>query len=1069
MLQRARFFWASRVLIATAFFVLSLASAFGMDVENASIDIAKIIVEAEDGRKKKKRVGVVAELYIIDNGNERYVGTTGVDGVLKLTPPERCIRRERIQARPEADTLFHDSPKEDCRPEMSFIVAQAIEEIIVTGSRIPRTLLDEAGPIAILTSEDLGRSGLTSVADFLQRLPVSGGSLNTRFNSSGNFGSPPDGGGIGAGAALVDLRFLGSKRVLVLVDGIRWVNESSASGVSSTTDLNTIPNSIIEQIEVLKDGASSVYGSDAIAGVVNIITKKDFDGLEISAYAGAFDEGDGETQEFSLSIGSKGERSSVFLNLNFVDQKNILARDRAQSSTPIPLVTSGQGGSSGTPQGRFFLDHPGPDGIFGTPDDFGVDCALNDGVTGTPFFDVNSPCNGDDYHPFTTADRFNFSQFNLVLTPSKRTSVYGQAQYVLSDNVSLYIKGLYNNRQSTNQAAPEPLFIGPEAGNGNLLDTISVDVTNPFNPFGFTIDAASNSFFMGRRPLEGGPRIFNQNVNTFYVVGGLQGQFYATDRDFYWDINVAMSENRADQIKMGGYNSANLRQALGPVANCTAPCVPFNFFGGQGSGGGTITQAMLDFVGFIQKDVSEQELLDITANIIGEIVELPAGPLGFAVGYEHREQDAFFLPDSVVISGESAGVPSSPTAGGFDTDEFYAEFNVPILADRLWAEYLELSAAVRTSDYSTISSETTTKFGLIYRPTENILFRGTFSEGLRAPGIGELFASASRFDQTLNDPCSDFNGMIPGNMPADPQTIANCITLGVPTDGSYVQFNPQISVTTGGNPNLQPETVDSITIGGVYDAGWVKNVSWIDRLKFELTYYSHELDGAIQALDAEVQLSNCVATLDPTLCGGISRTPGGVINAFSNQLTNIGGIDTSGWDFSVNYVSPKTDVGTFSISWQSTFLDEFIQIIPTSTGFIDVLLEGTETGDPEQAYPEYKSTLIVNWLGGDWNTSLTFRFIDSVTEACTGLGGLGLCSDEANELNKIDSTTYLDIQGTWRPQILDSALAITLGFNNVLDEGPPPCFSCALNGFDATTYEIPGVFGYVRVSWKHSF
>ena len=175
-----------------------------------------------------------------------------------------------------------------------------------------------------------------------------------------------------------------------------------------------------------------------------------------------------------------------------------------------------------------------------------------------------------------------------------------------------------------------------------------------------------------------------------------------------------------------------------------------------------------------------------------------------------------------------------------------------------------------------------------------------------------------------------------------------------------------------------------------------------------------------------------------------------------------------GWDFSINYLSPETGAGIFSISWQSTFLDEFVQIVPTSTGFIDVVLEGTETGDPEQAYPEFKSTLIVNWLRGDWNASLTLRLIDEVTEDCTGLGGLGLCSDEANELNKIDSTTYLDIQGTWRPQFLDSALAITLGLNNVLDEDPPPCFSCALNGFDATTYDVPGIFGYVRAVYSFS-
>ena len=947
----------------------------------------------------------------------------------------------------------------DANAQQDTSADETLEEVIVTGSRIRRNPLDEASPVLQISKEDINRSGLTSIGDYLQRLSSSGGALNTRFNSSGNFGFPPDGGGIGAGAAQMDLRFLGAKRTLILVDGVRWVNGSSASGVSSATDLNTIPVGIIDRIEVLEDGASSLYGSDAISGVVNIITKKDFDGLEISAYTGGYDEGDGQTQEYNISLGSAGERTSVFLNIGLSDQDEVLARDRAQSSTPIPFVTTGQGGSSGTPQGRFFLTDPNTG--------MGVDCTINDGVTGIPFYDPNDPCGaGDDFHPFTTADRFNFSQFNLVLTPSQRTNVYAQATHKITDSVSMYVKALFNNRQSTNQAAPEPLFIGPEAGNGNLLDTISVDVTNPYNPFGFTVDSSTNAYFFGRRPLEGGPRIFEQNVDTYYVGAGLTGDFEMGPGRYYWDINAITSQNRADQIKRGGYNSRKLQQALGPVSECQAPCVPFNFFGGQGSGGGTITQEMLNWVGFIQKDVSEQELNLVSANITGDLFELPAGMFQFAAGFEHREQDGFFQPDAVVVAGESAGVPSSPTAGQFDVDEFYVELSIPLLSDVALADTLDLSIAARTSDYSTFGNETTSKYGIKWRPVDNFLVRASVAEGLRAPGIGELFGSAARFDQTLDDPCSDFNGTIPGNTPADQQTINNCITLGVPSDGSYVQFNPQISVTTGGNPALQPEEADSVMFGFVYDASWAENVEWIEALQAEVTYYDHEVNGAIQALDAEVQLAGCVATLDPGLCSGISRTSGGVINNFSNQLTNIGGIETSGYDFTLRYSSPETSIGRWQINWMTTVLDEYVQVVPTSTGFVDVALEGTETGDPEQAYPELKSTVTAELLRDRWSVAGTLRYIDAVTEACTGLGGLGLCSDEANELNEIDSTFYLDLQGNWRPGALSDQLMLTFGINNVTNEDPPPCFSCALNGFDATTYDVPGVFWYARATWS---
>ena len=932
-----------------------------------------------------------------------------------------------------------------------------IEEVLVTGSRIRQDPLSQGSPIVTISEEDISRSGLTSLGDFLQRLTSSGGGLNSRFNSSGNFGFPPDGGGIGAGAAQIDLRFLGSNRTLVLVDGIRWVSGSSASGVSSATDLNTIPTSIIERIEVLEDGASSLYGSDAIAGVVNIITKKDFEGFEMEGYAGAFDEGDGETQELHISLGSRGERSRVFFNVGYVNSEEISASDREQARTPIPFVTTGAGGSSGTPQGRFILDDP----ITGNS----IDCTLNDGVTGVPVFDPNNPCNGDDFHPFTTADRFNFSPFNLVSAPSERTNIYAQGQYDIASNVTFYIKGLFNNRKSVNQAAPEPLFLGPGGGANDILDQIIIDETNPFNPFGFTIDPATNpEYFIGRRPLEGGPRIFEQDVNTFYIGLGFQGDFNLGGRKYYWDVNLASSENRADQIKQGGYNAARISQALGPVADCQDPCVPLNFFGGQGDGSGTITQEMLDFISFTQKDVSEQELYDLTANISGDLFDLPAGPLAFAAGFERRTQDGFFQPDAVVVAGESTGVPSTPTRGGFEVDEYYLELQVPILTDLPGADLLDLSLAIRSSDYSTFGEESTGKAGLKYRPVSNLLFRATFSEGLRAPGIGELFGSAARFDQTLDDPCSDFNGV--NGTPASPEVVANCIALGVPADGSYAQINPQISVTTGGNRELAPEESDSQTYGIVYDANWVDKVSWIEQLQFEATYYDHEVEGAIQALDADVQLNGCINTLDPTLCSGITRGSGGNINGFANQLTNIGGIETSGYDVNVTYLSPVYSFGQFKVSWQNTFLDEFVEIIPTSSGFLDVELEGTETGDPEQAYPELKSSIITEYFYNNWTFASTIRYIDEVTEDCIdAIIGTGLCSNDAAGQNELDATIYVDFQATWQPLGSDQ-LTLTAGINNLFDEDSPTCFSCALNGFDATTYDIPGSFGYMRFNWK---
>jgi len=938
------------------------------------------------------------------------------------------------------------------------------EEMLVTGSRIRQDPLEEKAPLMMLDRADIDRTGLTSLGELVGRLTTSGSPLTTRQNNSGNAGFPPDGGGIGAGAAQADLRNLGTKRTLVLVDGLRWVSESSASGVGAAVDLNSIPLSAIERIEVLEDGASAIYGSDAIAGVINVITKKNFDGMELAGYVGTYDEGGG-TQDYSITFGKDTDDMSFLFSLGYVEQKRIRASEIQQASTPIPFVTDGTGGSSGTPQSRINFFDPNTN--------LEIDCTTNDGVDG-PVYDPANPCAGDDFHPFTTADRFNFAPFNLVLTPSERVNIYTQVQYKLADRVQLYAKGMYTNRESTNQAAPEPLFIGPDAGNGNLMDTIGVDVTNPFNPFGFTLNADPtagpvNFVFAGRRPLEAGPRIFNQDVSTWYVAGGLQGDFDAWGQTFYWDANAISAQNRADQIKQGAFNSSHIKLALGPVDTCAAVpgCVPLNFFGGQGSdGSGTITSDMLSWIGFTQKDVAQQDLFEFSANISGDILDLPAGGLAFAAGVAHREQEGFFQPDAVVVAGETAGIPALPTRGAIDVDELYGEINIPLLEGVFLAQYLEVSGAVRYSDYD-LFDDTITQFGLNWKPINDLLVRATVSEGFRAPTIGELFGSAARFDQTLTDPCSDFL-----NLGQSQQTIDNCIALGVPADGSYVQFNPQISTATGGNDLLTPETADSYTVGFVYAPEWATDASWTNGIEFEFTYWNHEVENAIQAFEAQIQLDGCVDSGDPNdfLCDGIGRTANGVINAFDQRLTNIGGIDTSGYDINLIWTSPEFGIGQFVASWYNTILDEYTEIVPISvTDFGEIVREGTENGDPERAWPELRSTFILEWMRDQWSAAWTLRYLDDVTESCSGGAETIVpspCSDVSGGTNKLDSVAYNDLQATWRPGRFDENLDLTVGINNLFDEDPPACYSCALNGFNGNVYDIPGQFYYARLTYR---
>ncbi|WP_244244140.1 TonB-dependent receptor [Marilutibacter alkalisoli] len=931
--------------------------------------------------------------------------------------------------------------------------ARTLDTVTVTGTRIKKAEIEGQVPINTITREDLDRTGLTSLGDIIQELTGSGSALNTKFNSSGNFGFPPDGGGVGAGSAQVDLRHLGSKRVLVLVDGVRWVSEASASGVGASTDLNTIPLAIVERIEVLEDGASSLYGSDAIAGVVNIITRRNLDGGQISVGYGEYGKGDGGNTNIDLSWGMTTDRSSLFLGLSHVDQRRISAADREQSRFPVP-GTGLAFGSSGTPTGRFIFCDParaaGTPGFCGDDDNPGMayDITPDSGVT-SPVFDPNDP-NGGDFHQFSTADRFNYSPYNLLLTPSKRTGLFGQFRFDITDNLQWYVKALGNRRESTNQAAPEPIFLGPAAGTGNpLSDNIVISAANPYNPFGIDLDSSSNLVLIGRRPVEGGPRVFEQEVDTQYLATGLEGTFDVGTRSWFWDVNLAYSKNKAEQTNYGSYNIFNIALALGDPAACAAVagCVPLDIFGE-----GTITNEMLAFIQPVVRDRSEQELSLFSANLSGDLFDNWAGTVAFATGYEYRKYEGWYRPDPLTVAGHYNGVPSLPTAGDYDVNELYAEFSVPLF-DNGAGQKLDLSLAGRYSDYSTFGGEFTPKYGLRWQVADELVLRATYAEGFRAPSIGELFGSDSRFDAQLRDPC-----LIGTDGSPPTGNAANCAALGVPTGA--IQVNPQISVVTGGNPDLEPERSRSFSTGFVYSPAFVVDAGIAERLDLEVTFYRHNLEGAVQAIDAQTQLDLCVATLDPLFCGGITRASTGGISSFNNRLTNLGSIKTDGWDFDVFWTLPETTAGRFKVAWQNTWVTRYEAV--GAAGQVQPRRIGVEVND--SAVPDWTSNFVVDWTRNAWNASWTVRHISELKEQCGDASFSPFCSDPAAGTNTLDATTYHDLQVGYRFDWL-KGLNLTAGANNVFDKDPPICLSCSLNGYDASTYDIPGGrFFYVRAN-----
>ena len=634
------------------------------------------------------------------------------------------------------------------------------------------------------------------------------------------------------------------------------------------------------------------------------------------------------------------------------------------------------------------------------------------------------------------------------MTPSERIGAFASWEQDLGNDTRLRVRVSYADRHSANQAAPLPLFLGQAAGNGTILDDTVIDVTNPYNPFGFTLDTSTYSAIY-RRLVEAGPRHFEQDVQTWDVAATLDGQWSLFGQDWYWDVNATWGQNNAAQSFTGDVNVANLQQALGPIAGCVAPCVPLNLFGGAGA----ITPAMLAFIGYTEHNASESELADFSANLTGDLTELPAGPLAVAMGYEHRRVSGSFDPDPVTEAGLTSDIPARSGSGEYDVDELYGEVRVPILSDSPFAYRLEGSLAARAFKYSTSGADSTLSAGLRWRPTEEILLRGSWGQGFRAPSVGELFGGGSRFDATISDPCSDFNATVGSanggrDTPQSSTIIANCIANGTPASGSYLQANPQLPVFVRGTETLTPETSESWNLGFVWRPSWLEDTAWSDSVTFEVNYASIAIDDAIQAQDPNTVMNICVNTGQ---CSAITRAPNGAVRAIDDPLSNGGFVDTHAIDFTITWTSPAWSMGRFSVVSNINHLIDYID------GATDPAehREGVERGAPTQGFPEWKAQTTLNWDWQDWGASITNRYVSSLLEVNNGG-------------TTMSAVSYWDLQMRWSPAtIADGHLQLALGVNNLFDEATPGCFSCDVNNMDPGVHDAPGRFGYVRIAYKH--
>jgi iron complex outermembrane receptor protein len=894
-----------------------------------------------------------------------------------------------------------------------------MEEVVVTGSRIKRSDTTSISPISVLSEADLKMSGNLTLENFIQDMPaVNGGDFGSGVNN-GNFGN-----------ATVSLRGLGPNRTLVLVNGKRFASQS----VNGYVDLNSIPTAIVDRVEVLRDGASTVYGSDAIAGVVNVITKKNFEGVDFDFGYNVSDENDGDMFSLSATFGNTFDKGNFVLSAQVTKRDEIFQGDRKYSA--CPFFDDGTqkicGGSATTTPAGF------------TP--LGADSATGaqvvDGTTGQP-------------RPYDAArDAFNYATKSYTITPQDVYSAYAAVNYEIFDSsafgvVNSSLEMNFSARNSDQLLAPIGTFGGWHTGQAH-----------PDNPYGdvLCVDSplctAPQAVGTSRRLAEAGGRNQTQDVNTWRIGAGLDGEF---SNGWTWDVNYTVARWVDTQRDEGGVLRPRIEEMLDPVLCALNEDCPgiFNPFISDSM---TAEQVAYGFVGINTKAESKLNILQL--NVAGDMgnFALPGGAIGWAVGYENRRESAASKPDGGAAIGSVAFTPGETTAGHFTVDEFYGEIVVPILSGRPWAEVLTFEASARYTDVDFLDdTETVFKVAGEWAPIEDIRIRATFSEGFRAPNISELFLGQQQSAETYTDPCRNY-----GTSGTDATTVTNCQADGLAPDFNIATF--QATTLQGGNPDLEPETSETYTVGLIITPRFLENFT------LTLDYFDIEITDAIGSAPTSEVISSCYSSAgfsDP-LCAlivgpaypGVDETPSPAAPTRRNTNLQLSGIlqtsanlatyETSGVDFMADY-GIDSSFGFIDLNMTGTWLDKY-DYLPFAGGDL-VELSGNFGGDVAWGSPatfaEWQVNYRVSLTRDNWGTSLIARYQAATDDIAAAVGNLE---------NEADSITYWDIQGYYKWK----ATTFTAGVRNLTDEDPP--YVTAYDDMNTIqfSYDTEGRFYYAR-------
>lgn len=894
---------------------------------------------------------------------------------------------------------------------------ERIEEVTVTGTMIRRDGYETSTPVSVLGEEALGKMPVTQIGEAVERLPVFQGSQNARNNVSVSDGT--------AGTNLLNLRGLGNNRTLVLLDGKRVVGAALGGGTDSrgmAVDISNFPTGLVQRVEVVTGGASAVYGSDAMAGVVNFILDKNYTGFKTSLQAGTTTHGDGETflASFTGGLPFAGGRGHFLFDLEHGYDAGIEGKPRDWTEEPYALIRNPAYAADNTQPFYTTIEEAGLS--VATRGGLIVGCSVPGGgacplrgtqfqANGTPlpfeFGDIVSGVwmSGGDWQT-SRIDR----ETGLALQQT-RDNVFTRASYDVSDSTTVYGELLWGRSQSVNPGTALPFNLG----------NVTIHSGNPFIPPSVQAQMTAEgitSFTMGTVNGDAGNAMFTGEREMSRLVLGIEGEFDAAGSAWTWEASYVNNQsdiltttpnnkitpyynNAVDAVVNGAGQIVCRINADADPSNDDPDCVAYN-----NMGTGVLSPAAKEYAfgtGWAEILLEQQV---VSASVSGEPFESWAGPVSLAFGAAHRTEEVSGASSELDQQAAFLGGNYNPSFGKYDVTEGNIETVIPLANDVAFAKQLDLNAAARWTDYSTSGQVTTWKVGASWRPTDDLRFRVTRSRDIRAPTLGNLFDAGSSGTGTVTDP--------------------------------FLNVETQMISQGRGNPDVKPEEGDTTGIGVVYQP------SWLPEFSVSLDYYNIEVSQAILTVGSQEVLDRCFAG-DAILCNSVIRGTDGLIDRILTQPQNLLAQNARGYDLEASYLFP---LSSFNAEWEGdlslramvTIVDK-LDTIDQTTVVDGVGVTASSIGGPgfglESSKVRYLTML--TYMNGPLDVTLTARGMDSgvynnsYIECVPGSCPVATDANPTVNDNHIDAITYFDLGFNY--EIGNGTVFFSA--QNVLDTDPP--------------------------------